>query len=1260
MPPRQRKPTTGSSSSKAGPPSPQRQPQAAPAAAPTSPKAGDVDAYVQQLEHVLNPLREVLGQAPSPDVVDWIDMLVNEAHSVVEHLQEQAEVCLANNQFDKLETISMAASEFTHLQEVANDWKRRALEGAAGGDAHDSHGGPSSPSRPAPRSDSRQSKPESSRSLGQPRGSQPADAPPLPPTRTISGEDVRGGGSRGGASPSRQQAAPSGAGVGDWPPSPGASRHTGDFQSPHGGTGGWPPTVAGGGTPVGSPVDRPSPSGGPGNKKVKIGEWIQEQQRQKDTDKQKEARQTLKAALDSDTQDAGVLEFAITEAKGAGLAPGFIAQGERALRELQTRQRTQAASQRLQELVGSGVDAATLKQALSQAKEAGLQPSQLMQAERALQQKEAEEHQDLAAQETRRHCVDELAIAAQGVDPDALMRALAEARRAGVADKTLKKAESQLKALRFAQRYIGPMQSPALHAWQTFAKLVKELKASVDESMVRGAGSDTLKSQAEELWETRIPFPFGSVRGQEDNEFAQRVVKAIKGRQEAHEQASAALASRSLPELQKAVQLVTDAGGPSDDLPPLQTAIKQAGEVDSMLQKLDAKLPTLIDNFYVDLQHQEHKTEQNRQRDDAMKRFEQAKSEKDKQLSLSQRSHSGQAPRSLSFGQSEERGPLGTRAAALAIQSQGPVKKADVVPDTKVPKALGPGEENCLAVGFELQLDGYAMEHFDRKLKNELEAELMQKMKCDSVQVVNCRSEAEGAVVEVHAVGFPSEERRNEAVEKLTHGTIALSAMVWGKTALTKKPELMTKPCKPSPWLKKEQAAAQAAASPANGSGIASTTAEDAPGTYIITHPDTGVLARVDASNEVIATIAKGSKVEILEVVKLPALQRIRGRLADPAGWISLMDTSDGYRWAVADRPAKSGGTSSSAGHDNALRPPPPPAPGRSLSSTAPPPAPPPKVPAAPQRGERDVPIGFLSEAVLANSKPSREQERDWRETYASIRSNVDRVKQWYADEEDRLAHGAMPKDPKDPLQRRDFYGTGAYDQQLAHALRLRQQSGAISSGGACGSRQRTASPIETSAGLRHMRPDVRGELPPTAADPFATAYRWPLQGSPAAAAAAAAGRWPSPPPQQELPRWPSPFASPPRSGIYGEPGYGEPGYGNPFISPRLSAPPPAPWQQLPPPRNDSPPLYRYGGCGGFGNYMPPDLMPATYGGLGSAYSRQPWNAPGYGMPFQPPGMPYSEPVLKAGYATPPTNPFAVASTGALGRQRYEDPNFWR
>jgi len=73
------------------------------------------------------------------------------------------------------------------------------------------------------------------------------------------------------------------------------------------------------------------------------------------------------------------------------------------------------------------------------------------------------------------------------------------------------------------------------------------------------------------------------------------------------------------------------------------------------------------------------------------------------------------------------------------------------------------------------------------------------------------------------------------------------------------------------------------------------------PGDYVITHNETAVTRSCRGAGEadVVARLQFGTRINILEVNQtLPVRGKIRGRIAQPAGWIDLSDLSTGKHWA--------------------------------------------------------------------------------------------------------------------------------------------------------------------------------------------------------------------------------------------------------------------------------------------------------------------------------------------------------------------------
>eukprot|EP00408_Alexandrium_pacificum_P006301 CAMPEP_0171223330 /NCGR_PEP_ID=MMETSP0790-20130122/35722_1 /TAXON_ID=2925 /ORGANISM="Alexandrium catenella, Strain OF101" /LENGTH=434 /DNA_ID=CAMNT_0011689301 /DNA_START=16 /DNA_END=1317 /DNA_ORIENTATION=- len=80
--------------------------------------------------------------------------------------------------------------------------------------------------------------------------------------------------------------------------------------------------------------------------------------------------------------------------------------------------------------------------------------------------------------------------------------------------------------------------------------------------------------------------------------------------------------------------------------------------------------------------------------------------------------------------------------------------------------------------------------------------------------------------------------------------------------------------------------------------------AVDCAGMYVITHDNTKVSPQLalgadqQVGNASIKRLAVGSVINVVEVVPLMEAQRVRGRIENPPGWVSLMNTTNGYRWA--------------------------------------------------------------------------------------------------------------------------------------------------------------------------------------------------------------------------------------------------------------------------------------------------------------------------------------------------------------------------
>lgn len=69
------------------------------------------------------------------------------------------------------------------------------------------------------------------------------------------------------------------------------------------------------------------------------------------------------------------------------------------------------------------------------------------------------------------------------------------------------------------------------------------------------------------------------------------------------------------------------------------------------------------------------------------------------------------------------------------------------------------------------------------------------------------------------------------------------------------------------------------------------------PGEYDITN-GAAVGEAPSTRSKIFCSLEKGTHVTVLEVVHMPAEQRVRGRIREPAGFISLRNTSSEFCWA--------------------------------------------------------------------------------------------------------------------------------------------------------------------------------------------------------------------------------------------------------------------------------------------------------------------------------------------------------------------------
>lgn len=98
------------------------------------------------------------------------------------------------------------------------------------------------------------------------------------------------------------------------------------------------------------------------------------------------------------------------------------------------------------------------------------------------------------------------------------------------------------------------------------------------------------------------------------------------------------------------------------------------------------------------------------------------------------------------------------------------------------------------------------------------------------------------------------------------------------------------------------QAAAQRSVKPVAMEAAWATSAGDTPGPYIISNtafvsPHCDLLCPND--DTLVAVLPPGTPVEVLEIERRLNLQRLRARIEQPPGWISLLNLETGMRWAV-------------------------------------------------------------------------------------------------------------------------------------------------------------------------------------------------------------------------------------------------------------------------------------------------------------------------------------------------------------------------
>eukprot|EP00435_Cladocopium_sp_Y103_P038064 s2099_g10.t1 len=80
----------------------------------------------------------------------------------------------------------------------------------------------------------------------------------------------------------------------------------------------------------------------------------------------------------------------------------------------------------------------------------------------------------------------------------------------------------------------------------------------------------------------------------------------------------------------------------------------------------------------------------------------------------------------------------------------------------------------------------------------------------------------------------------------------------------------------------------------------------DSPGMYVVSQTVTLTVGPEKGSAK-IQNLNAGTVIQVLEVIHRLEDRRVRGRVEEPAGWISIVGTEDSNRWAVRDLPRSNG-----------------------------------------------------------------------------------------------------------------------------------------------------------------------------------------------------------------------------------------------------------------------------------------------------------------------------------------------------------------
>lgn len=96
-------------------------------------------------------------------------------------------------------------------------------------------------------------------------------------------------------------------------------------------------------------------------------------------------------------------------------------------------------------------------------------------------------------------------------------------------------------------------------------------------------------------------------------------------------------------------------------------------------------------------------------------------------------------------------------------------------------------------------------------------------------------------------------------------------------------------------------------------------TPQDAPGRYMVLKR-TAVQLTAKVGSQKFATLEPGCEVKVVEVVDLTEDRRVRARVEEPAGWISLLNTESGHRWAERAEAEEAAGPADPRAELRALR----------------------------------------------------------------------------------------------------------------------------------------------------------------------------------------------------------------------------------------------------------------------------------------------------------------------------------------------------